>query len=504
MTIAVVGRENGRGNDYLLGENLGTISGGKGNDTIAGARHSVGGPGRDLISLVRPFGYEDDLGPLLTEVDSGGGADTLVLAPRGGVLDTGWPDETNQSPPEGIFDVDAGKGNDVVLWSGMASRSDSYGFQAQAGSDVLFLGPGADTAYVMNSRFAYVFLDPAAIAWTGTQDQLHLDSAFEFVDIWGFEPSDEIHLYGFDPNEIPTIEYGPFGFENNASRISFSDGSRIKLKDYDAETNGVTLIFQDDPLVVTQKGVLREEASLTKMIFAGSADDNLVATRNTPVIFAGQGDDIVRAKNSGAELYGEFSDDQLRGGNGADLIEGGFGDDVIRGRGQADTLLTGYGNDTVFGGNGDDVIIAEDGFNRLNGGRGNDVIRVKDGEFVIKAGAGNDHIVIERDSLTYTNEIFDLSGGNGADRFELSFSGNAPIVLRDFKPGKDTFVFSLRPGQSKRDARAELRSDLDEAYIGGYYSQDPGDALYVDSAGGRLFFHGLEPGDLSLSDFVFV
>ena len=166
--------------------------------------------------------------------------------------------------------------------------------------------------------------------------------------------------------------------------------------------------------------------------------------------------------------------------------------------------MTGYGNDTVFGGNGDDLIIAEDGFNRLNGGRGDDVIRVKDGEFVIKAGAGNDHIVIERDSLTYTNETFDLSGGNGADRFELSFSGNAPIVLQDFKPGKDTFVFSLRPGQSKRDARAELRSDLDEAYIGGYYSQDPGDALYVDSAGGRLFFHGLEPGDLSLSDFVFV
>lgn len=230
-------------------------------------------------------------------------------------------------------------------------------------------------------------------------------------------------------------------------------------------------------------------------------------------INAGDGDDVVSVAVAGSTVSGGDGSDTISVHVRDSLINGDDGDDVIG--------VHNAGGTSVFqGGNGDDLIIVNDYVNgaRFYGGEGNDTIDASlpdfdfesgvldggDGDDLIRlgvigdesgagyavqpnGGAGNDTISVTGDVAGFAiNDSSMLTGGTGADSFEISLSEGAnefslaslhplsPSVdgttrvgivnIGDFEPGVDKLEIDASvddPSFSVTNARLEMFEDED-------------------------------------------
>ena len=175
-------------------------------------------------------------------------------------------------------------------------------------------------------------------------------------------------------------------------------------------------------------------------------DDTLVSAggflfAGNDLVNAGGGNDRISGGLGRDKLFGEGGDDILNGNKGKDKLVGGFG---------ADTLKGGAGNDKLIGSKGADLLFGGSGNDRLDGGKGKDT----------------------------------LTGGIGADVFVFGTDSKTDRIT-DFKIGADRIdTFSAKVFDSLR------------------LKNKDGGTLVVDD-GHKLFLEGVDPGDLSDSDFLF-
>lgn len=161
--------------------------------------------------------------------------------------------------------------------------------------------------------------------------------------------------------------------------------------------------------------------------------DWLYASNNSAMIDAGEGDDYV---------FGGGGNDTLLGGYGVnggdDTLDGGYGDDHLRGIMGNDQLYGGAGNDWLWGGDGNDT---------LDGGYGRDTLDGGDGDDVLRVGVGQQAVSAESSARD------DLSGGGGADSFDLTGlafgSTSDSVIIRDWQAG-ETVTMSLMGVEQSR------------------------------------------------------
>ncbi|MCF2871289.1 calcium-binding protein [Octadecabacter sp. G9-8] len=174
-------------------------------------------------------------------------------------------------------------------------------------------------------------------------------------------------------------------------------------------------------------------------------------TADTLILAGGGGDDLLTGELGDDYLTGGAGDDSLTGGDGIDEIHGGAGEDMINGDDGDDTMFGYIGDDVMSGGTGNDRLIGGDGDDAIHGGTGDDQLNGGYGDDTLVGGAGRDNIqgsegddiidgvsgedIAEKDYLNGSegndtligNNGDVMSGGDGADRFEIT-SGTVSIM----------------------------------------------------------------------------
>jgi Ca2+-binding RTX toxin-like protein len=164
---------------------------------------------------------------------------------------------------------------------------------------------------------------------------------------------------------------------------------------------------------------------------AGTNDaDSLVGTVFDDTIIGLAGNDTI----SGGDGF-----DRLEGGDGADSIDGGIGDDWLSGGENNDWLSGGDGadrlsgdraNDTILGGASDDFLFGGDGDDSLLGGDGNDYLDGQaSGGDTLDGGLGDD-ILRFTTSRTDGFRAGVVTGGAGADTFQLEIISVVGSMVR--------------------------------------------------------------------------
>ncbi|MGV3548364.1 calcium-binding protein [Rhizobium sp.] len=184
-------------------------------------------------------------------------------------------------------------------------------------------------------------------------------------------------------------------------------------------------------------------------------------------------EELRHPRDSVLTIIGQGRDDWIVGTNGGargsmERIYGMNGDDTIRGK---------HGRDEIYGGNGND---------NIDGGHARDWMY---------GGAGNDRLVFE------THGDFG-EGGTGNDRFiikTVTRPGPEPasVIIADFTPGEDKFVFKLFDGNSTKKGMQDLRfsefavyddsdglSNLEKGYVN---DKRPGSVTIYEDQNGDTF-----------------
>ncbi|MDO8327913.1 MAG: calcium-binding protein [Cypionkella sp.] len=185
-------------------------------------------------------------------------------------------------------------------------------------------------------------------------------------------------------------------------------------------------------------------------------------------------------------LRGDAADNRLFGFEGADDLSGAAGNDI---------LLGGAGNDSLSGGDGDDELLGEAGADRLDGGAGFDLVRYVNALAAVNidlttgiareiGGPGDVLISLEsahgsnfNDGLrgtTAANRLFGLdgddvffagrgadtlSGGNGADRYEIMAGDGFDTVVDLGQGAGDRVVFNSYLAENAAIYRQSLQND---------------------------------------------
>lgn len=179
---------------------------------------------------------------------------------------------------------------------------------------------------------------------------------------------------------------------------------------------------------------------LANTIFGLLGDDSIEGFAGDDTIFGNQGEDTIKGQDGNNVMFGGQGNDVIFGGNaltfGVDP-EDGY-NDLIYGNLGSDNLEGSIGDDTIFGGQDRDFILGNDGNDRIFGDLGDDRI----------SGAGSFN--------TGSDDIDTLTGGPGADVFDLgdaggtyySASGNNDYALiTDFNSSEGDNI-TLRTGNN--------------------------------------------------------
>jgi Ca2+-binding RTX toxin-like protein len=111
-----------------------------------------------------------------------------------------------------------------------------------------------------------------------------------------------------------------------------------------------------------------------------------------------------------ATITGDDRNNNLFGTNGSEIIFGGKGNDKLVGSAGDDTLQGGAGNDKLSGGAGDDILQGGAGWDKLHGGAGSDTFVFTDedrrwGERVGDFEDGIDKILIDTETVLSFNDL---------------------------------------------------------------------------------------------------
>ncbi|GEM_PF-1970949 len=240
-------------------------------------------------------------------------------------------------------------------------------------------------------------------------------------------------------------------------------------------------------------------------IVAGSGNDYLYSSEGTDIyIDGGAGDDVLQGGDGNDTLIGGAGKDWIEGGAGDDVIEvdlgdnladidGGLGNDTLRVSDGVDMTIdmTGINIENVVGGSGSETVtdLAADGSN-VSLGSGDDTVVAGAGADILDGGDGSDTLdytqsmsavnvnletntvsggTAEGDTISgfenvndtafddvivgdsKNNSLYsssgndDLTGGAGADTFDINIGASATgtVRIRDFTPSRgDVFALS--------------------------------------------------------------
>jgi Ca2+-binding RTX toxin-like protein len=434
--------DGGTGSDILYGDAGDDVffdddpDGGGGNDQM------FGGEGWDSMHINRR-GLSS---PNQVVMDGGGGPDVITFSPHD------WRDDATLIGGDGDDQISAFWGRSLTIDAGAGNDRVSLNFLGATTS--VTLGSGRDFLALA----AYDGAAPAAGSITVTD--------FETGDL-----GDRLELLtylvqrldGWDPETNP--------FATQHLRL-VQDGADTLLE-LDSDGAGASDTFA---ALLRLQNVAASGLNVYNL--GGYAGDgttpDLTRITGTPgldQLWGTGGMDIIQGLGSQDEIFGGAGDDWIEGGGGDDLLYGQYGDDRLFGEAGTDNLVDQEGGDDQFFGGGERdylVILRKDSmplsnvlldggegddhldFNALHrtdgatilGGNGNDEIRiVGEGEVVADAGAGADHVLIN-----YSNGLFDLTLGDGADLVEIKadfgFGNGLVVVVGDFSPGSDRIDLS--------------------------------------------------------------
>lgn len=195
------------------------------------------------------------------------------------------------------------------------------------------------------------------------------------------------------------------------------------------------------------------------LLWGGSGEDALDGGAGNDVLNGRADDDVITAGGGNDTLRGGVGDDRLAGQSGDDLMSGGLGDDVLMGGEGNDTARGGAGDDWLDGGWGDDALSGGAGDDTVDGGAGNDTLNAGTGTDFLNGGAGDDVLRLTPGTMA--------SGGEGADRFELT-QGSAEVgaaTVSDYDPATDQLVVMLEPWGDGQPPEVSVQDDGEDALI---------------------------------------
>ncbi|WP_271271490.1 calcium-binding protein [Aliamphritea hakodatensis] len=223
-----------------------------------------------------------------------------------------------------------------------------------------------------------------------------------------------------------------FGAGLTADRLDFSqegDDLLIKVDDGSTQTIRVTDHFLGGEAAIDW---LRPSGS--NALTASQINQLIIDAANGNEGNEGSGDEGSGNGTTGnfdTVVVGSTAGEQLLGTNGTNLIQGLDGNDQIFGFAGNDQLEGGSGDDRLYGGNGSRTNSGDD---VLIGGEGNDILVGEDGNDRLEGGAGNDHYYYY--AGTGKDEIIDAEDGQDI----LFFNDVAPDRLSYHQDGSDLIV----------------------------------------------------------------
>jgi len=450
----------GAGNDALAGASGNdTISTGAGDDTVTGAA------GNDSITL----GAGDDTVILATAADvtkndvitGGDGTDTIKLTGQldysatTGVddavgitgfekLESGGTITKQNMTSAGLAAITSASigGHTVSLTADTAITditftADSASLDiASAGAQTVTLSGGTAASPTDVSTSSFTSGASAVSVVSAGSDALannQITLAGKSVASVTVTGSEKIDVAANTSKAVATADFSgstaeEYSFSASASEVAltFTPGAgKVTALTTGKGADSITLTDAADTVTSTGDGA--------DTITAGAGNDTISATgKGADTITLGDGDDTVTDSGAGADIItGGAGNDTVTAGADADSVDGGAGNDNLTGGAGADTLIGGDGNDTLTGGDDADSITGGAGNDTISDGAGNDVVTGGDGADTFTIGTGNDNVSggAGNDTITITglSAADTIDGGDGTDSLTVTNSSTATL-----------------------------------------------------------------------------
>lgn len=214
---------------------------------------------------------------------------------------------------------------------------------------------------------------------------------------------------------------GSLFFVSDGEALMGSDGPDAFLPE-PGETSVSNVTLQGgagDDIFDFDTGTLLETNLSSSEIDGGSGDDQIYGNGDGATILGGDGNDTIEGSHLAGQIFGDAGDDQITiSSSSGDIsnVDGGTGNDTIDGRGS--------NNIRLFGGAGDDLILT-DGFASAGAA------------YVIGADGGDGDDTLRHEFAIFPPRLIDpmadddvpaaLTGGDGADQFEIAFRADASV-----------------------------------------------------------------------------
>jgi len=461
-----------------------TLTGGAGNDTLAGASGNdtistgagddqvTGADGNDTITL----GAGDDTVVLGTAsdvtkndaIDGGDGTDTITLT---GKLDYVTTAGSEVDDAVGISNFEVLKSGGAITGQVMTGLNANNSItkaiigghtvsmtKDSAISDVVFTADnasltmetaGTQTLTLAGDNGSGVATDVSASTFKSAATALNLVSAGtdaaadNAVTLTGtaltsltVTGAEDVDVTANAAKSLATADFSgmtaeEISFSASASTVAmtFKGGNaQVSALTTGAGADTITLAGQDDTVTNSGKGndTITAGAGNDTITAAGDGADHIdLGDGDDTVTDAGKGNDTVLggAGNDTVTAAGE-GDDHLDMGAGNDTVtDAGAGNDTLLGGAGNDSLTAGAGNDSVDGGAGNDTLSDGAGNDTVIGGDGVDTITIAAGNDSVDAGAGNDVI-----SITGLSAADTIDGGAGTDSLTITNSSSATLT----------------------------------------------------------------------------
>jgi Ca2+-binding RTX toxin-like protein len=447
------------GNDTLTGSfDSDSIYGLEGDDTIDGGESQdwlYGGEGNDTIftggsgSYLFPDYVRD--GPGNDSVFGGFGQVAIFGSPGNDIYDggnEGWSDFDE------VFYSDALAGIliDLRLATGQV-RSLASGDAARIGMDTLVNIEAVHGTDFSDTMYATGGAGNLVLHGAGGNDLIFGNTGHDIM----FGGAGDDFIDG--GNGIDNVDFGESASGVHVSLLITGPQDTGEGLDTILNVEGVSGTWFDDVLIGNDgDGYFFGGLGGNDQIFGGGGDDFIEVIEGTNLLDGGNGDDLIISAGGTDVINGGAGDDEIWAGYGA-LIRGGAGNDMLNGSNGLDTadysdaidlvtvsLLSHfaieyvapgldeyyedslYDIENVIGGNFNDTLFGDDWHNHLEGGLGNDSLGGWHGDDVLIGGDGND-------TLTGGMGEDVLTGGNGNDRFEDLSGDLSGDTITDFGLG---------------------------------------------------------------------
>jgi Ca2+-binding RTX toxin-like protein len=390
-TVSITGAE--AANDML------TVNGGNGNDTITAAGLAAG-----VIGLVIDGGAGNDI------ITGSAGNDTLIGGDGNDTVTGGRGSDTAQ----------LGNGNDTFIWN------------PGDGSDTVDGGAGTDTLVFNGANVAENF----DISANGSHARLFRDVGNVTMDLNSIEHIQLNALGGADTISVEDLT------GTGVTQVAIDLGAMPGTSGGDGQADTVIVngTAGDDHISVSDTNGLVTVKGLAAQVTVANfeAGDSLV-------INGLGGNDTIDAS---ALKAGQIANLTINGGDGNDTIKGSAGNDTVIGGRGSDVALLGAGNDTFVWnpGDGSDVVEGQAGNDTLqfNGANVNENIDIS---------ANGSRVRLFRDVGNVTMDV------NGVENINVAALGGADTITVNDLTGtgvsKVNLDLSATPGSGVGDGQVD-------------------------------------------------